>query len=188
MASTYKKPKVTGEMLVFVAKYGSLGWNDISCGSKCQDGKNSRVISLWMEPRCLPCVKIVKNSARIFPRICDRQVAQDSCSMATFRSFTNVNPNFRSSHKKKWWYTKLVLSMCFWFLKSSTFNQSLWKTNSAFSWATCAPDSFESISCIWDNTDGRTQEIHHLFSHSCFLKAPSVPRTITVTRDAHAGP
>ena len=74
-----------------------------------------------------------------------------------FRSFTNVNPNFRSSHKKNWWYTKLVLEMCFWFLKSSTFNQSLWKTNSAFSWATCAPDSFESISCIWDNTDGRTQ-------------------------------
>lgn len=63
-----------------------------------------------------------------------------------------------------------ILEMCFWFLKSSTFNQSLWKTNSAFSWATCAPDSFESISCIWDNTDGRTQEIHHLFSHSCFLK------------------
>ena len=78
-------------------------------------------------------------------------------------------------HQARPWNVLLIPQV----LYDSTFNQSLWKTNSAFSWATCAPDSFESISCIWDNTDGRTQEIHHLFSHihgrfywwvGCFLK------------------
>ena len=148
-------------------------------GSKCQDGKNSRVISLWMEPRRLPCVKIVKNSARIFPRICDRQVAQDSCSMATFPQFHQCQPQFLFKPQKKMvihqarpWNVLLIPQVLY-------IQSKFMKTNSAFSWATCAPDSFESISCIWDNTDGRTQEIHHLFSHihgrfywwvGCFLK------------------
>ena len=131
-----------------------------------------------------------------------------------FSSFTNVKPKLFSSHKKIGWYTKLVLEMRFWFLKSSKFNQRggmIFFTNFGSQFTQCQMDGltvdrwmgklwfFVDWSCLkWTSPTCffllrfRVSEIRMMGelrkSIICFLRAPSVPRTITVPRDAHAGP
>lgn len=102
-----------------------------------------------------------------------------------FRSFTNVNPNFRSSHKKKGDTPSSSLKCAF---DSSSPLHSI-KVYGKHSPEQLAPLIVLNQFRVSETT--RMGELRKSIICSVTVvssKAPSVPRTITVTRDAHAGP